>query len=54
MPVCGRIGGMDRTYRNACFARVAGAEIIARGPCRGSRREPGRAMRDLRLPPDRT
>ena len=33
-PVCGRIGGSDQTYSNACFARAAGAEIIASGPCR--------------------
>lgn len=32
-PVCGRIGQKTKTYSNACFARGAGATVIAEGPC---------------------
>ena len=32
-PVCGRLNGLTTTYPNRCFARVAGAEVIADGPC---------------------
>ena len=32
-PVCGRIGQKTKTYSNACFARGAGATVIAQGPC---------------------
>jgi hypothetical protein len=32
-PVCGRLGKLVRTYPNACFARTAGAELIAQGAC---------------------
>jgi hypothetical protein len=32
-PVCGQINGVTKTYSNACFARVDGAEVIAQGPC---------------------
>jgi len=32
-PVCGRIGHVSRTFSNACFARAAGAEVVAEGPC---------------------
>jgi hypothetical protein len=32
-PVCGRLNGSTTTYPNRCFARVAGAEVIADGPC---------------------
>jgi hypothetical protein len=32
-PVCGRLGNLVRTYSNACFARAAGADVIAQGPC---------------------
>ena len=32
-PVCGRLGKLVRTYSNACFARTAGAELIALGAC---------------------
>ena len=35
-PVCGRIGGVDKTYSNQCFARVAGAQIISQGSCANS------------------
>ncbi|HLZ03127.1 MAG TPA: hypothetical protein VKR55_13395 [Bradyrhizobium sp.] len=34
-PVYGRIGNARRTFSNACFARAAGAEVIAPGPCSG-------------------
>lgn len=34
-PVCGRTGNVTKTFSNACFARAAGAEIIAEGPCAG-------------------
>ncbi len=34
LPVCGRIGSVTQTYSNACFARAAGAHVIAQGPCR--------------------
>ncbi|MGH7024442.1 MAG: hypothetical protein ACREEB_12765 [Caulobacteraceae bacterium] len=34
-PVCGQIGSVLKTYSNACFARAAGAKIIASGPCTG-------------------
>ena len=30
-PVCGRLNGLTTTYSNRCFARVAGAEVIADG-----------------------
>jgi hypothetical protein len=42
LPVCGRISGTLRTYSNACFARAAGAEVIASGPCQAGQREPDR------------
>jgi hypothetical protein len=32
-PVCGRLNGLTTTYPNRCFARLAGAEVIADGPC---------------------
>jgi len=32
-PVCARLGGNTTTYSNQCFARAAGAEVIAQGPC---------------------
>ena len=32
-PVCGRIDNVTRTFPNACYARAAGAEIVAVGPC---------------------
>lgn len=32
-PVCARLGGNTATYSNQCFARAAGAEVIAQGPC---------------------
>jgi hypothetical protein len=32
-PVCGRIDNVMRTFSNACYARAAGAEIVAPGPC---------------------
>ena len=32
-PVCGRLNGSTTTYPNRCFARLAGAEVIADGPC---------------------
>jgi hypothetical protein len=35
-PVCGRLNNVLNTYPNACYARVAGADVIAQGPCTGS------------------
>ena len=32
-PVCARLGGNMTTYSNQCFAKAAGAEVIAQGPC---------------------
>ena len=32
-PVCGRHDGRTATYPNACFARAAGATVVADGPC---------------------
>ena len=32
-PVCGRLGDVNKTYSNACFARMAGATIANAGPC---------------------
>jgi Kazal-type serine protease inhibitor domain len=32
-PVCGRIGTNQETYSNQCYARAAGADVIAQGPC---------------------
>jgi hypothetical protein len=32
-PVCGRVGNVTRTFPNPCYARAAGAEIVAPGPC---------------------
>jgi hypothetical protein len=37
LPVCGRINTVVKTYSNACFARAAGATVIAQGPCRPSK-----------------
>jgi hypothetical protein len=34
-PVCGRLSNIVKTYSNQCFARAAGAEMIAQGPCTG-------------------
>jgi orotate phosphoribosyltransferase len=34
LPVCGKINNVTKTYSNACFARAAGAKVIAQGPCR--------------------
>lgn len=39
-PVCGVRGGDRATYSNACEARLAGARVIAQGPCQ-SRPDPG-------------
>jgi hypothetical protein len=35
-PVCGRLNNVVRTYPNQCYARAAGAEVIAQGPCNGA------------------
>jgi hypothetical protein len=40
LPVCGRIAGLLRTYSNACFARAAGADVVASGPCQPGQRDP--------------
>jgi hypothetical protein len=34
-PVCGRLNNVVKTFPNQCYARAAGAEIIALGPCGG-------------------
>jgi Kazal-type serine protease inhibitor domain len=34
LPVCGKINNVTKTYSNVCFARAAGAKVIAQGPCR--------------------
>ncbi len=49
-PVCGRINGIARTYSNRCFARAAGAEVIADGPCGPA----GNETMNLLAPRDRT
>ncbi len=36
VPVCGRLNGTLKTYSNQCYARAAGAEVIAQGPCGGA------------------
>ena len=35
-PVCARLNNALKTYSNQCYARAAGAEVIAPGPCTGS------------------
>lgn len=35
VPVCGRLNKMVKTFPNECYARAAGAGIIAQGPCNG-------------------
>lgn len=40
-PVCGRRGGVERTFANDCQARSNGYRVVARGECRPSRPEPG-------------
>jgi hypothetical protein len=35
-PVCARISGVEMTYSNRCFAKAAGAEVVAEGPCLNS------------------
>jgi hypothetical protein len=35
-PVCGRLNKVEKTYSNQCYARAAGAEVIAQGPCSSS------------------
>lgn len=35
-PVCGRLNSVLKTYPNACYARVAGADVIAQGACTGA------------------
>lgn len=32
-PVCGELSGARKTYSNACFAKQAGATVIAAGAC---------------------
>jgi hypothetical protein len=34
-PVCGRVGTLQKTYSNACFARADGATVVGEGPCGG-------------------
>ncbi len=42
LPVCGRLNTVVRTYPNQCYARAAGAEVIAQGPCSDTRLPAGR------------
>lgn len=35
-PVCGRLNNLIKTFSNQCYARAAGAEIVAQGPCNGA------------------
>ena len=39
-PVCGRLNNVMKTYPNACYARAAGAEVVAQGPCGDGRLPP--------------
>jgi hypothetical protein len=41
LPVCGRLNSVVKTYPNQCYARAAGAEVIAQGPCSGGVDPPG-------------
>ncbi len=36
-PVCGKKGKTTKTYSNACFAKAAGATVVAQGPCEPSK-----------------
>jgi hypothetical protein len=40
-PVCGRLNNVIKTYSNQCYARAAGADVIAQGPCPGAVAPPG-------------
>jgi hypothetical protein len=40
-PVCGRLSNVVKTYSNQCYARAAGAEVIAQGPCADPALPPG-------------
>lgn len=40
-PVCGRLNNAIKTYPNQCYARAAGAEVIAQGPCASTVVPPG-------------
>ncbi len=40
-PVCGRLDDVAKTYPNRCYARAAGAEVIADGPCGAAPPPPG-------------
>ena len=40
LPVCGEAQGLRKTYANACFARAAGATVIAEGECTSNDAEP--------------
>jgi hypothetical protein len=35
-PVCGRLSNVIKTYSNQCYARAAGADVIAQAPCPGA------------------
>ena len=41
-PVCGQIAGTSKTYSNACFAKAAGAKVIADGECKAGPTTPGK------------
>jgi hypothetical protein len=40
LPVCGRIGDVEKIYSNACVARANGAMVIGEGSCTGGHVEP--------------
>ena len=40
-PVCGRLDNVTKTYSNQCYARAAGATVIAQGRCSGAVTPPG-------------
>jgi hypothetical protein len=34
MPVCGTVNGMQRTFSNACWAKMAKAKHVHKGACK--------------------
>ena len=33
LPICGTVGGVQKPFRNECFARAAGATHLVKGAC---------------------